>query len=100
MLSHLFIVENPFGCFVYMQSMCFLAISCCCNKFYTLIKASLNYVSVQDPNEVLESGEETFFPALHVGMENKSAVVSFLFMFLILLRSRLFQKFSLYILCE
>jgi hypothetical protein len=94
-------VENPFGCFVYMQSMCFpLALSCCCNKFCTLIKASLNYVSVQDPNEVLESGEETFFPALHVGKENKSAVVSFLFMFLILLRSRLFQKFSLYILCE
>lgn len=31
---------------------------------------------------MLESGEEMFFPALHVGMEKKSAVVSFLFMFL------------------
>lgn len=30
--------------------------------------------SSQDPNEVLESGEKTFFPALHVGVENKSAV--------------------------
>ncbi|KAB1211066.1 Zinc finger CCHC domain-containing protein 8 [Morella rubra] len=30
--------------------------------------------SSQDPNEVLESGEEMFFPALHVGMEKKSAV--------------------------
>uniref|UniRef100_A0A2N9E3M7 CCHC-type domain-containing protein n=1 Tax=Fagus sylvatica TaxID=28930 RepID=A0A2N9E3M7_FAGSY len=30
--------------------------------------------STQDPNEVLESGEEMFFPALHVGLEKKSAV--------------------------
>ncbi|KAH7532873.1 hypothetical protein FEM48_Zijuj04G0068800 [Ziziphus jujuba var. spinosa] len=30
--------------------------------------------SSQDPAEVLESGEETFFPALHVGLENTSAV--------------------------
>ncbi|MED6187370.1 hypothetical protein PIB30_075806, partial [Stylosanthes scabra] len=32
--------------------------------------------SSNDPSEVLESGEETFFPALHVGLEKTSAVVS------------------------
>ncbi|XP_027357852.1 uncharacterized protein LOC113867079 isoform X2 [Abrus precatorius] len=30
--------------------------------------------SSNDPSEVLESGEETFFPALHVGLEKTSAV--------------------------
>nr|POF23445.1 zinc finger cchc domain-containing protein 8 [Quercus suber] len=30
--------------------------------------------STQDPNEVFESGEEMFFPALNVGLEKKSAV--------------------------
>ncbi|XP_041004227.1 uncharacterized protein LOC121249576 [Juglans microcarpa x Juglans regia] len=30
--------------------------------------------SSQDPDEVLESGEEMFFPALHVGVEKNSAV--------------------------
>ncbi|KAI4346807.1 hypothetical protein L6164_007674 [Bauhinia variegata] len=33
-----------------------------------------NHVSSKDPSEVLESGEETFFPALHVGLEKTSAV--------------------------
>ncbi|WVY95514.1 hypothetical protein V8G54_034602 [Vigna mungo] len=32
---------------------------------------------ILDESEVLESGEETFFPALHVGLEKTSAVVSF-----------------------
>ena len=54
-----------------------------------MLKASLNYLSVQDPNEVSESGEEMFFPALHVGLGKTSAVVSFLFLFQILHRSRL-----------
>nr|ACU16221.1 unknown [Glycine max] len=33
-------------------------------------------LSSNDASEVLESGEETFFPALHVGLEKTSAVVS------------------------
>jgi hypothetical protein len=37
-----------------------------------------NGFSAQDPSEVLESGEETFFPALCVGHESASAVVSIL----------------------
>lgn len=35
-------------------------------------------LSVQDSNEVLENGEDTFYPALQVGLEKTSAVVSFL----------------------
>lgn len=31
---------------------------------------------IQDPGEALESGEQTVFPALHVGEEKQSAVVS------------------------
>jgi len=34
------------------------------------------FFSAQDPSEVLESGEETFFPAICVGHESKSSVVS------------------------
>lgn len=34
-------------------------------------------VHLQDPNQGLESGEETFFPALRVGLGKISAVVSF-----------------------
>lgn len=33
-------------------------------------------VLIQDPRELLESGEQTIFPALHVGEEKQSAVVS------------------------
>lgn len=32
---------------------------------------------IQDPDQVLESGEETYFPALRIGVEKSSAVVSF-----------------------
>lgn len=35
---------------------------------------------IQDPTQVLESGEETLFPALHVGTERTSGVVSLLFL--------------------
>lgn len=31
---------------------------------------------IQDPGEALESGEQTVFPALRVGEEKQSAVVS------------------------
>lgn len=33
---------------------------------------------IQDPTQELESGEETLFPALHVGTERTSGVVSLL----------------------
>ncbi|CAL5404880.1 unnamed protein product [Camellia sinensis] len=34
----------------------------------------LKIVPLEVSNEVLESGEETYFPALHVGLDNPSAV--------------------------
>ncbi|RVW44816.1 hypothetical protein CK203_087109 [Vitis vinifera] len=35
----------------------------------------------QDPKGQLDSGEKTYFPALHVGLNKSSAVVCFLFMY-------------------
>lgn len=40
---------------------------------------------VQDPPEVLESGEETYFPALHIGLAKATSVVSFHFVCLVLM---------------
>ena len=45
----------------------------------------LSDILIQDPNGELDSGEKTYFPALHVGLNKSSAVVCFLFhMFLLL----------------
>lgn len=35
----------------------------------------LSVVLTQDPNGELDSGEKTYFPALHVGLKKSSAVV-------------------------